>query len=514
MSPLLPAVAVSVPVSLDPADQVVLGIQNDISPSPLAPVRRLPDGRPDCTVDPAVGPLLSSAFSNFFVCIAEEGGTCTRLRAILIRSTTDPTPFPTGTLYSCVYDVDPAATTGTSLPVTVLAPRAYNERLLFVPETHAENGSISVVAPSPTPIDTASATPPPTPTSTPSVTSTSAPTSTRTPSATPTSTSLTPSATPTPTETPAVEIHIAASAAPPGGATQIDVDLVDRTGLVAGPGFDLLVPEDLFASAEISCDIDPRLPLYGVTATALEDPGPVAGTRPVRFVVFPTQFPTLPIGGGAILHCRLPVRDEAPAGVVVLGVDRVYAADPEGLLIAGVIAVGPAVLIDPDLPVPSATAAPTSFPTATATRSRTPTPAPSRTPTATVEPTSAPTCAGDCDGDGSVGINELITAVAIGLDGLPPATCLASDPNADGTVTIGELIAAVNHALSGCCQLPATQQPSAISASAAARRRPGEARSGHRTTGSSGRSRRREPRGFRPPAAGAARRRPPASSFD
>ena len=266
-----PGVAVSVPVSLDPADQVVLGIQNDISPSPLAPVRRLPDGRPDCTVDPAVGPLLSSAFSNFFVCIAEEGGTCTRLRAILIRSTTDPTPFPTGTLYSCVYDVDPAATTGTSLPVTVLAPRAYNERLLFVPETHAENGSIEVVAPSPTPIDTASATPTPTPTSTPSVTSTSAPTSTRTPSATPTSTSLTPSATPTPTETPAVEIHIAASAAPPGGATQIDVDLVDRTGLVAGPGFDLLVPEDVFASAEISCDIDPRLPLYGVTATALKE---------------------------------------------------------------------------------------------------------------------------------------------------------------------------------------------------------------------------------------------------
>ena len=56
-------------------------------------------------------------------------------------------------------------------------------------------------------------------------------------------------------------------------------------------------------------------------------------------------------------------------------------------------------------------------------------------------------CSGDCNGDGEVTIDELIRAVNIALEILPPSDCLAVDANADGTVSIDELIRAVNAGL-------------------------------------------------------------------
>jgi hypothetical protein len=61
-----------------------------------------------------------------------------------------------------------------------------------------------------------------------------------------------------------------------------------------------------------------------------------------------------------------------------------------------------------------------------------------------------PSCAGDCNGDGTVTVNELITAVNIALGNAPVSTCPAVDTNGDGTVTVNELIQAVNSALNGC----------------------------------------------------------------
>ena len=60
-------------------------------------------------------------------------------------------------------------------------------------------------------------------------------------------------------------------------------------------------------------------------------------------------------------------------------------------------------------------------------------------------------CAGDCNGDGEVTIDELIRAVNIALEILPPSDCLAVDANADGAVSIDELIRAVNAGLGAGC---------------------------------------------------------------
>jgi hypothetical protein len=58
-------------------------------------------------------------------------------------------------------------------------------------------------------------------------------------------------------------------------------------------------------------------------------------------------------------------------------------------------------------------------------------------------------CCGDCNGDGSVTINDLITAVNNALDGCGAAPC-CGDCGGDGQVTINDLISAVNNALGGC----------------------------------------------------------------
>jgi hypothetical protein len=59
-------------------------------------------------------------------------------------------------------------------------------------------------------------------------------------------------------------------------------------------------------------------------------------------------------------------------------------------------------------------------------------------------------CVGDCDGNRLVQIQELILAVRIAVGDLPLQSCKEIDANLDGTVTVNELITAVNHALSGC----------------------------------------------------------------
>jgi hypothetical protein len=60
------------------------------------------------------------------------------------------------------------------------------------------------------------------------------------------------------------------------------------------------------------------------------------------------------------------------------------------------------------------------------------------------------TCVGDCDGNGTVSIDELLTAVAIALGDLPRDRCIAADRDGNGTVTVDELVAAIAAALDGC----------------------------------------------------------------
>ncbi|MEO8603260.1 MAG: PQQ-dependent sugar dehydrogenase [bacterium] len=59
-------------------------------------------------------------------------------------------------------------------------------------------------------------------------------------------------------------------------------------------------------------------------------------------------------------------------------------------------------------------------------------------------------CPVDCNGDARVSVDELVSAVELGLDGGDPGNCTAADVNGDGAVTIDELIAGVAANLGGC----------------------------------------------------------------
>lgn len=59
-------------------------------------------------------------------------------------------------------------------------------------------------------------------------------------------------------------------------------------------------------------------------------------------------------------------------------------------------------------------------------------------------------CAGDCSGDGMVTVDELITAVGIGLEQQLVGACFSLDADRNGAVEINEIVGAVNFALTDC----------------------------------------------------------------
>jgi hypothetical protein len=59
-------------------------------------------------------------------------------------------------------------------------------------------------------------------------------------------------------------------------------------------------------------------------------------------------------------------------------------------------------------------------------------------------------CTGDCNLDGQVTVDEIVTAVNIGLGMRPVGDCLAADSSGDGQVTVDEIVTTVNNALNGC----------------------------------------------------------------
>jgi hypothetical protein len=74
----------------------------------------------------------------------------------------------------------------------------------------------------------------------------------------------------------------------------------------------------------------------------------------------------------------------------------------------------------------------------------------------TIANQAAPSCAGDCDGDGTVGVDELVRAVTMALDGGGTAQCPPADADGNGTLSIAELVAAVGKAIHGCAASGAT----------------------------------------------------------
>lgn len=66
------------------------------------------------------------------------------------------------------------------------------------------------------------------------------------------------------------------------------------------------------------------------------------------------------------------------------------------------------------------------------------------------DPFAAAPCVADCNLDGTVTIDELLTAVGITLGSTSLAMCVPSDPNGDGEPSVDELVRAIVTALGGC----------------------------------------------------------------
>ena len=329
-----------------------------------------------------------------------------------------------------------------------------------------------------------SLTPTPTVTASPQATVTDTPSATPTQSGTPVN-SPTRTATGTRTETPPVPIRVAAIAGSvrPGTPADIRFELTDEKGQVYGLSFDILIDVPVFDIFQITnqCRTDPGLITHQLSVTLAFDPFVPVGKRRFRFVLFDAFGSGDRLRAGTVVICTLPVSASAPLGPSAVTLDRLLAGDQNGSLIAGALAVGGVLVVDPNAPLSTATATPTTTPTltptstasatptatptasatatatVTATPTDTPTPVPTVTPSATPTPSPSPTpsatpvpCTGDCNGDGMVSINELIAAVNISSGSAPASTCPAADRNRSGTVTIDELIAAVNNAANGC----------------------------------------------------------------
>ncbi len=250
----------------------------------------------------------------------------------------------------------------------------------------------------PTPTATLTNTPVPSATATATGTTTQTSTATQTPTVTQTGTiTETPSVTPTPTDTPTptetltppvpIRVSVVAGSARPGSATEIRFDLTDQLGIVFGLSFDLLVDEDLFGVFQIAlqCHTDPTLTTHRLSASVNLDPAP-PGERRFRFVLSDPSSPPRDLRPGPLVECVLPVSLNAPLGAVPLTLDRVLAGDRTGTLINGVLPVSGALEVDPNAPLPTASATPSNSRTATPSPTITDSPTPSATPTATPSP--------------------------------------------------------------------------------------------------------------------------------
>jgi hypothetical protein len=222
-----------------------------------------------------------------------------------------------------------------------------------------------------------------TPTATLTATVTLTGTMTETPTVTPTpADTVTPSETPTPSVP--IRVSVVAGSARPGSATGIRFDLTDELGIVFGLSFDLLVDDELFDVFQITtqCHIDPTLTTHRLSASVNLDPAP-PGERRFRFVLSDPSFPPRKLRAGPLVECVLPVSAGAPLGAAPLTLDRVLVGDQTGTLINGVLAVSGALEVDPNAPLPTATATPSNSRTATPSPTATQSPTPSATRSAT-----------------------------------------------------------------------------------------------------------------------------------
>jgi len=221
LTPRGPALVIAMTTGY-PGDQVVLSVSLDAEGAAVAaaqsdigfdatniPIAALPDGSPDCTVNPALGKEKFFRFISAPGCQPDAcacgGSSCTGLRAGVFSASNPITVLPDGAvLYTCHVNIAATASPGEYLLTQALV--LLNDPLAnVIPGAGGTAGVIVVLQPVPStatpttsPTSTQSATP--TPSNSPTSTLTASPTNSQTPTGTPTP-SQTETVSPTPTHT-------------------------------------------------------------------------------------------------------------------------------------------------------------------------------------------------------------------------------------------------------------------------------------------------------------------------
>ena len=140
-----PGSVVAVPVSVDPGDATVAGAQNDLGYDPAVLTLELRNGRPDCTLNPAIEKILTGT-------VLADGAS---LR-LIVFALTDVDPIPAGVLYTCNFRIAPLAAPGSSAVtisrITVSDPMGH-----ALPDVAGQDGSVTVSAAPPVDLTVGSA---------------------------------------------------------------------------------------------------------------------------------------------------------------------------------------------------------------------------------------------------------------------------------------------------------------------------------------------------------------------
>lgn len=327
----------------------IAGTQNDIGFGAGAPIAAAPNGRPDCTANPAINkPATSFAFRPNG---CTPGRDCTSIRA-LVLSTDNVDPIADGALlYTCAARIRDATPPG-SYPLAVSGEIASDPDGNQVAFSGADGAVVVTVPAGTTPIPTWTMSP--TPTSTP----VSAPTRTRVPTNTP---------------GPTVAISVGSATAGPDDTVAVTVTLASGGLPVAGVQADLVVPGGVTIAAKPNgtpdCQVNATINKPASAFSFLPSGcAPGASCTAVRALVLAVDNVD-PIPDGAVLYtCRVHV-GTTPPGYYGLFLSGVTASDPNGAPLSLVVESGAIVVITPPgaTPVPTWTADPAvgDLPTAT-----------------------------------------------------------------------------------------------------------------------------------------------------
>jgi hypothetical protein len=147
-----PGATVSFAVRLQTGGLEVGSTQNDLTFDPLhTPIRALPSGDPDCTVNPAIGAPISDFSFEPSGC---SGAACTAVGAIVFSLLT---PIPDGVLYTCTVDIATDAPRG-SYPMLIGAATAASPIGDALP-TSGSDGAVIVIVPAAVPVIASPASP-------------------------------------------------------------------------------------------------------------------------------------------------------------------------------------------------------------------------------------------------------------------------------------------------------------------------------------------------------------------